>query len=38
MVQTMKAIDFTQGNTPRTIVLTTYYFIIKQKLLPDTKK
>lgn len=34
----MKAIDFTQGNTPRTIVLTTYYFIIKQKLLPDTKK
>lgn len=38
MVQTMKAIVFTQGNTPRTIVLTTYYFIIKQKLLPDTKK
>lgn len=38
IVQTMKAIDFTQGNTPRTIVLTAYYFIIKQKLLPDTKK
>ena len=38
MVQTMKAIDFTQGGTPRTIVLTTYHFIIKQKLLPDTKK